>query len=220
MFYFAYGSNMNEDRMKTRKTDFEYRGLAYLRNYRLAFNKVAGATTTTGFVTGHSLYPKTFQLKVVKELDSNKDAANAMSAYMHKRAAYMPARQGYANVVQDAGGIVEGALYVVPPDAFKELDRHEGHPTHYCRTVVDIELPNGVIVQAVTYIATQDKIAENLFPNEEYLGHLFKGVDILSEDYYRELSVQETIEVKNPQYKGTTTNHSSKNYNNYGAYGY
>ena len=215
MFYFAYGSNMNAERMTTRKTDFEYRGMAMLKGYALSFNKIAGGTTST--YSSDSIYPKTYSLPKGKEFETGE--ATALTDYLKKRGKYLPAKKGYANVIPCAGGVVEGALYIVPPDAFKELDKHEGHPTHYKRQCVDVELPNGVIVKAVTYIACTDKLAENLFPDEEYLGHLLKGVDILSEGYFRELSAQQTIEVVNPSYNKTTYNYNTGSYGGNGRSG-
>lgn len=216
MFYFAYGSNMNSERMTTRKTDFEFRGMAMLKEYTLSFNKVAGGTTT--YSSTESIYPKTYNLPKSKEFETGE--ASVLTEYIKKRGCYLPAKKGYANVIPCAGGVVEGALYIVPPDAFKELDKYEGHPTHYKRQCVTVELPNGVEVKAVTYIACADKVAENLFPDEEYLGHLLKGVDILSEGYFRELSSQQTIEVVNPSYNKTSTyNYNAGNYGGNGRSG-
>lgn len=41
VWYFAYGSNMSEERMKGRHVDFSSRVLGKLNNYRLVFNKKA-----------------------------------------------------------------------------------------------------------------------------------------------------------------------------------
>lgn len=41
MKYFAYGSNMNKDRMKERKINFTSRQFAKLLCYKLVFNKKA-----------------------------------------------------------------------------------------------------------------------------------------------------------------------------------
>lgn len=43
MYYFAYGSNMDESRMKNRGVDFLSREFAILKGYKLLFNKKATA---------------------------------------------------------------------------------------------------------------------------------------------------------------------------------
>lgn len=43
MYYFAYGSNMNEERMTKRGVDFTTRQFGVLKGYRLVFNKKASA---------------------------------------------------------------------------------------------------------------------------------------------------------------------------------
>ena len=41
MLYFAYGSNMNLNRLKTRVNSYEVKGFAILNNYELIFNKIS-----------------------------------------------------------------------------------------------------------------------------------------------------------------------------------
>lgn len=48
-YYFAYGSNMNPDRMNIRKAYFANRIFAKLDNYRLVFNKTSKANSDEGF---------------------------------------------------------------------------------------------------------------------------------------------------------------------------
>jgi len=47
--YFAYGSNMNPERMKTRQIFFTQRKRAILRGYRLDFNKIASRNPEEGY---------------------------------------------------------------------------------------------------------------------------------------------------------------------------
>lgn len=49
MLYFAYGSNMNEDRMRKRKINYDDRERATLKGYVLKFNKVASRNDKEGF---------------------------------------------------------------------------------------------------------------------------------------------------------------------------
>ncbi len=49
MLYFAYGSNMNQDRMKKRGADFSCARKALLKDYQLKFNKVSTKNNDEGF---------------------------------------------------------------------------------------------------------------------------------------------------------------------------
>ena len=49
MYYFAYGSNMNPDRLRQRGVTFSSRGLARLPGYRLAFDKLASDDHRKGY---------------------------------------------------------------------------------------------------------------------------------------------------------------------------
>jgi len=137
MKYFAYGSNMNPDRMKQRGIKFTQREWAILKNWRLEFNKIA------------SRNPK----------------------------------EGYANIVRDSNEAVEGVLYEISEKDVKKLDKWEGYPTHYDRTIVKVNLKDGREIDALVYIAQPDKVRNGLKPTREYLAHLLKGCDLLSKEY-------------------------------------
>ena len=49
MYYFAYGSNMNPERMEDRNVNFTMMGQAVLKGYRLQFNKLASRNPGEGF---------------------------------------------------------------------------------------------------------------------------------------------------------------------------
>lgn len=49
MKYFAYGSNMDSQRMKDRKVNFSKRELAIIKNYELCFNKQASRNPNEGY---------------------------------------------------------------------------------------------------------------------------------------------------------------------------
>lgn len=55
MKYFAYGSNMNPQRMKDREINFSKRELAILKDYKLCFNKQAYRNPNEGYA---NLIPK------------------------------------------------------------------------------------------------------------------------------------------------------------------
>lgn len=116
MRYFAYGSNMDGDRLRERGVSFSRRQRAVLEGYRLVFNK---------------------------------------------RSSRNP-REGYANIVKDEDGVVEGILYEIADGDIKKLDRYEGYPQHYERQKVKVRLHSGGVVEAVVYIARQEMTAEGL----------------------------------------------------------
>jgi len=148
MRYFAYGSNMDPDRMRERGVNFLKREHAILEGWRLEFNKVSSR---------------------------NPD-------------------EGYANIVKDENSVVEGILYEINDSDLKILDRYEGYPNHYERIKVVVRMANGENVEAVTYIAKPDKVKDGLKPSREYLNHLLKGCDLLSEEYCRKLRRWETLD--------------------------
>lgn len=147
MKYFAYGSNMNPQRMRDRGVSYSTRFPATLKGYTLKFNKTA------------SHNPK----------------------------------EGYASIVPDKNKVVEGALYEIPDTDILKLDSYEGYPDHYYREKVKVLSTTGM-EEAVTYIASHDKVQEGLKPSKEYLKHLLAAGDILSEEYYQQLQLCETID--------------------------
>lgn len=212
MLYFAYGSNMNQERMKSRKTDYEFRTGAVLKGYELTFNKKAGFSRAS---YNSSLYPSVSGLKTRKTLweDKTKYATSAIS----KRSKFCEPEEGYANVVVNPDSIVQGALYVIPEDGLKKLDVCEGYPDHYFREVLEVTCANGAVVEAIVYIAAVDKQEENLLPTDTYLNHLLKGVDIMTDDYFQKLAKQKTVsEFGNRGYSSTRSGYGGSNY---GAYG-
>lgn len=49
VYYFAYGSNMDENRMKQRVNSYEIIGQGTLKNYKLVFNKIAKNKLDEGY---------------------------------------------------------------------------------------------------------------------------------------------------------------------------
>ena len=95
--YFAYGSNMDIQRIRDRGVSFKTRRHAFLKGWSLKFNKIS------------SHNPK----------------------------------EGFANIVQDEDGIIEGILYEVEQSDLQKLNHYEGLPTHYNRITVKVELEIG-----------------------------------------------------------------------------
>ncbi|MEM2057119.1 MAG: gamma-glutamylcyclotransferase family protein [Thermoproteota archaeon] len=102
--------------------------------------------------------------------------------------------EGYANIIPNMSEKVEGILYEIEEEGLKMLDRCEGYPQHYCRMKVTVKLDDGREIVAVTYIARPEKCRIGLKPTKEYLNHLLKGADLLSEEYYEKLSKVETLD--------------------------
>ncbi len=99
--------------------------------------------------------------------------------------------EGYANIVPDENQMVEGVLYEIPDNDILKLDSYEGYPDNYYREKVTVSLTTDT-EEAVTYIASKDKVQEGLKPNKEYLKHLLAAADMLSERYYQQLQLWET----------------------------
>jgi len=147
MRYFAYGSNMDPDRMIERGVNFLKRERAILKGWKLTFNKIA----------------------------------------------YQNPNEGYANIEKDDESVVEGILYEIPEEDIEKLDRYEGVPNHYERLSVVVQSNNGA-VKAITYIANPNKVREGLKPGRDYLNHLLKGCDLLTEEYCEKLRKWETLD--------------------------
>jgi len=149
VYYFAYGSNMNPERMRERGVAFSSREPGRLPGHRLAFNK---------------------------------------------RGSTLPRGAGYANVVPDGSGAVEGALYRLDPADLAALDACEGWPEHYRREALEVERADGSRVTAVVYVAQPRWTRAGLRPTREYLDHLLAGRDVLSPEYGQRLAAVPVFE--------------------------
>lgn len=148
MKYFAYGSNMDPDRMSKRNVKFYDRKHAILKNYSLQFNKIASSN---------------------------------------------PEKEGKANIMCDANELVEGVLYEIESSDEIKLDKYEGYPKHYDKDTVSVQLDDGTMIDAITYIAQPNMIKEGLRPTREYLDHLLVVNDMLSKSYYENLKSWSTL---------------------------
>jgi len=147
MIYFAYGSNMNPERMKGRNINFSSRKFAKLFDYKLVFNKKAKNGNYT-----------------------------------------------YANIIESKNDFIEGSLYEFPDNEIIHLDQAEGYPNHYDKKIVEVTDLENNLIEATTYIAKKDKIVIGLKPQREYLNHILAGRDILTDEYYANLSKTETCD--------------------------
>lgn len=141
---------------------------------------------------GSNMNPERMRIRGVKFRYRKRGILRGWSLVFNKIASDN-AGAGYANIIRDDTGVVEGILYEIPEDDLTELDRYEGYPQHYKRIMLLVQTDEG-IVEAAVYVANQDKIKEGRRPKKEYLRHLIKGSDILSEDYRRKLASIETLD--------------------------
>lgn len=148
IYYFAYGSNMNPERMIERKIVHSQRKHAILKGFRLVFNKKSGRN------------PK----------------------------------EGFANIVVDKNGIVEGVLYEIAASDLSKLDRMEGYPIQYDRIELKVETDDGKNIEAEVYEAQPDYIKNGLKPSKNYMKHLLAVRNIISNQYYKSLETFETLD--------------------------
>lgn len=98
-------------------------------------------------------------------------------------------RFGYANIVPSWMEQVEGVRYEMLWDDLTVLDKFEGFPTHYQKTIVTVSCPATAPYEmqrfdAVTYIATPVWMARADLPiTEEYGKYMRNGYEMLSEKY-------------------------------------
>ena len=144
--YFAYGSNLNSNRMLERGVTFTSRTFGILRDYKLVFNKLSSKNIN----------------------------------------------EGYANIIECKGSVVEGAIYEIENESILLLDKYEGVPRHYYRKEILIQNNSGM-VNCIVYIAVDTKIKEGLKPSKDYLDHILKGKDLLTENYFNNLSKIELL---------------------------
>lgn len=149
VYYFAYGSNISENRMRNeRNVNYEFRKFAVLENYKMIFNKVS------------------------------------------KNNVYL----GFANIVESEGDIVQGALYLINSSDINTIDKYEGvKNNHYYRTIVNV-ICDGEKINAITYIANQSMIRENIKPDKKYLSYILEGKDLFTVDYYEKILETKTLD--------------------------
>ena len=101
---------------------------------------------------------------------------------------------GYTNIIPNLGSVVEGIIYKVDKDSIAILDGFEGVPNHYQKVIMPVENTDKEFIDCVVYIANSSKINNSLKPEKEYLEHLLKGKDFLSESYFFDLKSVETLD--------------------------
>ncbi len=79
-----------------------------------------------------------------------------------------------ADIVQEEGENVLGALYVISKQELIKLDRLEGYPDLYDRIVVEVEDEKGNQYDAIAYSMVEKKIEA---PPSQYYDILLKGYE-------------------------------------------
>ena len=145
------------------------------------------------FAYGSNMNPRRMRQRGIRFSGRKRAILEGWRLEFNKVASRNP-EEGYANIVEDEKGVVEGVLYEIPdPDIYK-LDKYEGYPDHYIRIGVTVKLENGREVEAVTYVARGDKVRSGLRPSREYIRHLLRGSDLLSEEYREKLKSWKTLD--------------------------
>jgi len=114
MKYFAYGCNMNPEKMEDRNITFSHRTLAILKGYNLKFNKVASSNPKEGYA---NIVPYEKGIVEGALYDIQDSALSNLDRY-----------EGYPNhydkirvkVLLDIGQEVEAITYIAKPDKIKE----------------------------------------------------------------------------------------------------
>ena len=82
----------------------------------------------------------------------------------------------HANIEQDSGSRVSGALWKIDRQILQYLDKIEGYPTYYDRIRVKVHCA-GKVVPAICYVMTSEaaRSSAGLGPTREYLYRIARG---------------------------------------------
>ena len=75
------------------------------------------------------------------------------------------------------GHAVPGVLFALSEEALANMDRKEGHPNFYERCNVNVLLPNGTSMEAVTYTLVEHRKGEYVAPTAHYAGLVKSGLE-------------------------------------------
>ena len=109
---------------------------------------------------------------------------------------YSNHESGYANIKACSETQVEGAVYLITEDQFRDLDRCEGVALGvYRRRLVDVET-NGKLIAATAY--DMNKEICSLRPSAKYLNYILDG---LREHGYAESIIKKVEETAKKRYR-------------------
>ena len=163
------------------------------RGIQAGGGKKLGTVMVKYFAYGSNMNPKRLINRQISFAQRKRAVLKGYRLEFNKVASRNP-KEGYANIIQDENGVVEGALYEILESDLSKLNRYEGFPAHYDRIKVKVHNDFDQIDEAVVYIAQPDKTISGLKPSRDYLDHLLAAKDILSENYYNRLKARETLD--------------------------
>lgn len=82
---------------------------------------------------------------------------------------------GVANVESQTGGSVPFVLWEITSHCERALDRYEGYPTLYTKTLVPVACDDGKVRTAMIYVMARKYESMPALPDERYLEIILKG---------------------------------------------
>ena len=92
------------------------------------------------FAYGSNCNPAILRRKGVEFTDRQRAELRGYRLMFNKKSlrAALPDNVGFANINEDAAGVVEGILYEIADTSLGRLDESERYPDHYDRVVVEV----------------------------------------------------------------------------------
>lgn len=136
---------------------------------------------------GSNLHPLRLQQRLGRVIPAARLQLEGFALRFHKRGGDNSAKVDLVRSKNETAEPVFAALYQLETEQLDRLDRFEGG---YQRTTLQVELPGGDCVGAITYCAEQHRIDPALKPFDWYLGLIRAGSEALdfSEEYQRWLA--------------------------------
>lgn len=132
------------------------------------------------FAYGSNMSPSQM---IEREMNFTRRASGTLKGFVlaFNKRAYIKPGVAFANIMPSDDGVVHGLLYRFPLRDLPNLDFWEGVSSgHYFRKEFEIGTDSGNQT-AVCYIACDDKVAEGLTPEKEYIDRILCGCDLLGE---------------------------------------
>ncbi len=163
--YFAYGSNMNPDRVRERGLRFDHAAGARLENFALVFDKTSKKHAGTGHANvqpapGQVVEGVLYWLESAAEIDRMDRFESTPVNYSRE-------------VIQ-----VRVQAAHLPSEAVLEAEISDG---------TALQPASDVVITTWTYFANPAVRQPGLLPPRTYLDHLLAGRPFLSSDYYEML---------------------------------
>lgn len=137
------------------------------------------------FAYGSNCNPKILQIKGVGFFSRQRAVLQGYRLLFNKKSLRekLPDSIGFANIIEDPEGNVEGILYEINSKHLQSLDKSERYPNHYQRLTIVVQTDMGP-EQCWAYKANPDKLASGLVPTRDYLNHILAARDFFSQEYF------------------------------------